>query len=148
MTPEEFFQGRLTGWGVARDLFGRILRRFTIEMIGEWSDEHRALHLDETYRYTDGTSFQRRWAIHTDDEGHILGQDALEMARLRGHQIGTDFQIVFDRPRQPGSWRRGMVQVVQFLEVTPNESIMFGRIRNFGFTVATLHVALERSDPA
>ena len=144
MTPETFFQGRLAGWGVARDLFGRILRRFTIEMTGAWSDEHRALHLDETYSYIGGGVFNRRWAIHTDELGHIIGHDALEVARMQGRQQGDDFEIVFDRPRRPGSRFNSVTQIVRFVEVTPDQSLMLGRALRFGVTVATIHVGLHR----
>ena len=129
---------------MARDPFGRILRRFTIEMTGEWSDEHRALHLDETYSYIGGESFQRRWAIHTDEQGVILGHDALEVARLRGRQIGVDFQITFDRPKRPGSRRSEPLHIVRFVEVTPDQSLMIGKVRRWGVTIATTHVALTR----
>ena len=144
MTPETFFQGRLAGWGVVRDRFGRVLRRFTIDMDGAWSDEHRALHLDETYSYVGGESHQRRWAIHTDEEGHILGHDALEVARMRGRQLGSDFQIVFDRMRQPGAKPIQPVQIVHFIEVSPDEAMMVGQIKLLGVTIATVHAALAR----
>ncbi len=144
MTPEAFFQGRLRGWGVARDPFGRILRRFAIEMTGEWSDEHRALHLDETYSYIGGETFQRRWAIHTDEQGYIFGVDAMETARMRGRQIGNDFQITFDRPRRPGGRLRDAVQVVRFIEVTPNDSLMIGQALWMGLPIASVHAALQR----
>jgi hypothetical protein len=144
LTPETFFQGRLQGWGVARDLFGRIQRRFMIDMTGEWSDEHRALHLDETYTYVDGQTHHRRWAIHTDELGHIIGHDALEVARMQGRQQGQDFEIVFDRPSRPGARTNSVTQIVRFVEVTPDQSLMLGRVLRFGVTVATLHVALRR----
>jgi hypothetical protein len=144
VTPEAFFQGRLNGWGAARDPFGRILRRFTIEMSGQWSEEHRALHLDETYSYIDGASHQRRWAIHTDEQGHIVGHDAMQVARLRGRQMGMDFQIVFDRPKQPGSRLNEPIHIVRFVDVAPDRSLMLGRVRRWGVTIATTHVALLR----
>jgi hypothetical protein len=144
VTPEAFFQGRLRGWGVARDPFGRILRRFGIEMAGEWSEEHRALHLDETYSYIGGESYQRRWAIHSDEQGHIVGHDALQIARLRGRQMGSDFQIVFDRPKQPGSRFSEPIHIVRFVDVAPGESLMLGKVRRWGVIIATTHVALRR----
>ena len=144
MTPETFFQGHLKGWGVVKDLFGRIPRRFTIDMTGEWSQEHRALHLDETYAYVNGETFQRRWAIHTDELGHIIGHDALEVARMQGRQQGQDFEIVFDRARRPGSRFNSVTQIVRFVEVTPDHALMIGRVLRFGVTAATLHAALHR----
>ncbi len=113
-------------------------------MTGEWSDEHRALHLDETYAYIDGPTHQRRWAIHTDEQGHIIGYDALEVARMRGRQSGVDFEIIFDRPRSPGSRFNSVTQIIRFVEVTPDQAMMVGRVLRFGMTVATLHAALKR----
>ena len=144
MTPEVFFQGRLVGWGVARDPLGRVLRRFQIEMAGAWSEEHRALHLDETYSYVGGETHQRRWVVHSDEQGHIIGHDALEVGRLRGRPVGPDFQLTFDRPKQPGSRRSEPVHHVRVVEVTPGRSLMLGRVRRFGFVIATTHVALMR----
>lgn len=145
MTPETFFQGRLVGWGVARDLFGRILRRFTIVMDGQWSDEHRALHLDETYTYVGGETRGRQWAIHTDDEGTIVGYDALETARMRGKQLGNEFQIIFDRPIRPGARLGGTVQRIHFVEVNANESLMIGQVLWMGvLPVASIYAALRR----
>ena len=144
MTPEVFFQGRLTGWGVAQSPFGAILRRFQIEMEGSWSEEHRALYLDETYTYEQGASHQRRWAIHTDEEGHILGHDAMEAARLRGRQRGRDFQVTFDRLNGLGPGLLEPVHIVRFVEVTDEHSLMLGKVRRWGVLIATTHVALRR----
>ncbi len=145
MTPEQFFTGETTGFGVVRSRRGKVLRRFTLEMRGEWSPDHRALHLDETYTYVGGGSFQRRWAIHTDEQGFILGHDALEVARLRGRQRGADFRIVFDRRKRPLG-RFDPPQVVDFIEAGPGRAILFGRARLFGLTIATIHAALRRRD--
>ncbi len=117
MIAEQFFVGRITGFGVVRSFSGKVLRRFTIEFRGEWQEEHRALHLDETYTYVGGGTFERSWAIHTDDEGFLLGADALQAARLRGRQRGQDFRLVFDRPRRPGGPLEPP-QIVDFIEIT------------------------------
>jgi len=141
---EVFLQGRLEGWGVARDPFGRILRRFRIEMDGVWSEEHRAIHLDETYTYVGGPRRQRHWAIHTDEQGHIRGHDAVEAARLTGVQKGNDFELRFDRLlTRPSRWTEP-VHIVQFLEVADGETLMLGRVRRWGVVIATTHVALRR----
>lgn len=141
---EMFLQGSLQGWGVARDPFGRILRRFQIEMHGVWSDEHRAIHLDESYTYVGGPKRQRRWTVHTDEQGHILGHDAVEAARLVGLQKGVDFELRFDRLQTERSRWMEPVHIVQFLEVGDAETLMLGRVRRWGIVIATTHVALRR----
>ncbi len=144
MVPEQFFLGRLTGVGAVQSFTGKILRRFTVEMSGEWSEEHRALHLDETYTYIGRDDvFQRSWAIHTDEQGFILGHDALQAARMRGRQRGQDFRIVFDRPRHPGGPMEPP-HIIDFVEITQTTAMMIGRISMFGFPLARVHAALTR----
>ena len=143
MIAEDFFAGRLTGFGVVRGLTGKVLRRFNVKYVGEWSHEHRALHLDETYTYESGTTFQRSWAIHTDEEGFILGHDALQAARMRGRQRGRDFRIVFDRPRRPGGPMEPP-QIIDFIEISATKAMLIGRVSLFGLPIATVHAALSK----
>ena len=142
MTPETFLQGRLEGFGVVRTAVGAVTRRFSIEMEGIWSEEHRALHLDETYAYVDGSVHHRRWAIHSDAQGAIIGHDALEAARLRGRQVGTDFELHFDRLAHPGPKLRGPSQIVRFHAVSPGRALLIGRVRRFGLTLGGFQAAL------
>ncbi len=145
MTPESFLEGRLTGFGCVQGFTGKVLRRYTVQMTGEWSDEHRALHLDETYTYIgrEDDVFRRSWVVHTDEEGSILGYDAVQAARFRGRQLGVDLRMVFDRPRQPGG-RPEPKQVVRFVEITPTQVMMVGRVMVLGLPFATTHTALTK----
>jgi hypothetical protein len=145
MTPESFLEGRLTGFGCVQGFTGKVLRRYTVQMTGAWSDEHRALHLDETYTYVgrEDEVFQRSWVVHTDEEGFILGYDAHQAARFRGKREGQDLRMVFDRPRQPGG-RPEPKQVVRFVEINPNQMMLVGRVMILGLPFATTHTALTK----
>ncbi len=147
MTPETFFLGHFTGWGVVIGPFGRVLRRFELTMHGVWSEEHRALHLDETYAYVEGKTFERRWALHSDADGHITGHDAFEAARLRGRPLNGAIELRFDRPpalRRAGGLRR-TTQVLRLVEVSPARIVMTGRVVRFGLTIARVQAALMRT---
>lgn len=145
MTPDSFLLGRLTGFGCVQGLSGKVLRRYTVEITGEWSDEHRAMHVDEIYAYLDAPEepLRRSWAVHTDEQGYIVGHDARQAARFRGRQDGPDVRAVFDRPIQPGG-RLEPKQRVRFIEVGPSRVMMVGRMMMFGLTLATTHTALTR----
>lgn len=143
MIIEDFFTGRLSGFGVVTGLSGKVLRRFDVHTIGEWSEEHRALHLDETYTYVGGETLVRNWAIHTDEEGFVIGVDASQAARLRGRSRGRDFRLIFDRPRRPGGPLE-LSQVVDFIEVGPGQAVMLGKVKLAGLTLATTHSFLKR----
>jgi hypothetical protein len=144
MTPLQFFDGKITGFGVVLGITGKVQRRFEVEMRGEWSDEHRALHLDETYAYAGGGGAQRRWAIQADDEGVTVGYDAVEMARMRGWPRGQNFRLVFDRQHRRTDRWIDPPQTVDLVEISPTEYFMYGRVHLFGLTIATLHTSLRR----
>ena len=145
MIIEQFFTGRLSGFGVVTGLSGKVLRRFDVQLNGEWSEEHRALHLDETYTYLGGETLTRNWAIHTDEEGFVLGIDANQAARLRGRARGMDFRLIFDRPKRPGGPLE-LSQVVDFFDVGQGQAVMKGRVTLFGLTLATTQSFVKRVD--
>lgn len=145
MSPEQFLGGRLKGFGCVQGLRGQVLRRYSVELHGVWSDEHRALHLDETYIYEgrEDDPQRRSWVVHTDEEGFVLGQDAIQAARFRGRMDGRDLRMVFDRPSRPGG-RIVSRQSVRMVLVGPDRIMMLGRLLRFGLPVATMHTALIR----
>ena len=59
--PTSFFEGRTSAWGLFEDRFGRVRRRFRVEMSGRWHD--RAFHLDESFTYDTGDCETRTWRI-------------------------------------------------------------------------------------
>jgi len=145
MTPTDILTGDITGFGCVQGMTGRVLRRYTVQLKGVWSEEHRALHLDETYVYLgrEDEPFHRSWVLHTDEEGFVLGYDAHQAARLRGRQEGQDLKLVFDRPVRPGG-RMEPRQIVRFVRISPTQLMMVGRMVVFGVPIATTHTALTR----
>lgn len=147
MTPETFLSGRFEGFGCVQSITGTVLRKYRVNVLGVWSEEHRALHMDESYVYVgkEGEIFRRSWAVHTDEHGFIVGHDANQGARFKGRQVGADIRLVFDRPVRPGG-RSEPKQIVRFVEIAPNRMMMVGRLMVFGLPLATTHTALTRLD--
>jgi hypothetical protein len=145
MSPVEFLSGRLTGFGCVQGFAGKVLRRYTVEMSGTWSDEHRALHLDESYVYVgrEQEVIRRSWVVHTDEEGYLVGHDANQAARFRGRMHGPDLRVVFDRPVRPGGPLEPR-QLVRFVEISPTQVMMAGRIVFLGVPVAATHTAVTK----
>jgi Protein of unknown function (DUF3833) len=56
-----FLDGHTRAWGVFEDRFGRLRRRFTVEMHGRWQGE--VFMLDEGFVYDTGESETRTWAV-------------------------------------------------------------------------------------
>ena len=64
-----FLAGRTTAWGIFEDRFGRLRRRFTVEMNGEWR-EH-VFYLDETFVFDTGEHETRTWRVMPTTDGQF-----------------------------------------------------------------------------
>lgn len=69
-----FLEGRTFAWGIFEDRFGRVRRRFTVEMVGGWN-EH-VFHLDEQFTYDDGSRETRVWRVEPAGPGRFTATSA------------------------------------------------------------------------
>lgn len=56
-----FLEGSSRAWGVFEDRFGRVRRRFDVQIVGKWQSEK--FTLNEHFSYDDGTKETRVWTI-------------------------------------------------------------------------------------
>lgn len=64
-----FLSGRTVACGIFEDRFGRLRRRFDVEMNGSWRDG--AFVLDERFTYDTGETETRTWLVTPLDEGRF-----------------------------------------------------------------------------
>lgn len=67
-----YFDGPLTAHGIFTDRSGRVVRRFTVQMIGRWSGNKGVL--EEDFRYSDGRTERRVWRLVDDGGGRYRGR--------------------------------------------------------------------------
>ncbi len=104
-----FLEGRTFAWGIFEDRFGRVRRRFTVEMTGRW--EERAFYLDERFTYDDGSLETRVWRVEPSEQGRFTATcadcvgiaqgdcsvDAIRMAyTFRLKLDGRELHVTFD----------------------------------------------------
>lgn len=104
-----FLCGKTRAWGIVEDRFGRIQRKFSLEMHGHWQGD--VFHLDESFRFDDGEEDSRTWLVTPgkngrftatcgDCVGHAEGQasgDTISMSyRFRIMVGGRAFVVGFD----------------------------------------------------
>lgn len=64
-----FFNGSTRAWGVFEDRFGRLKRRFTVDMQGGW--QGKVFVLDERFVYDTGDIENRTWHVTPLGSGHF-----------------------------------------------------------------------------
>ena len=69
-----FLEGRTSAWGVFEDRFGKLRRRFSVEMVGRWLDD--VFLLEESFTYDDGARETRVWRVAPSGEGQFTASCA------------------------------------------------------------------------
>lgn len=86
---EQFFDGKITGYGQYQTVFGTARRSFAVTMQGDW--DGRRLHLVEDFAFEDGTTDQRIWTLVKTGEGHWRGTAPNVIGDAIGIEDGNRF---------------------------------------------------------
>ena len=89
-----YFAGQTKAWGMFQDPFGRIKRRFTVDIVG--TVEGDQLTLEESFSYHDGESQQRTWVIDRLDAHHYQGEAEDVVGRAEGMAYGNALNWRYD----------------------------------------------------
>jgi hypothetical protein len=66
-----YFNGPLSAHGVFTDRSGRVVRRFSVAMVGRWQGDQGVL--EEDFRYSDGSTERRVWQLRLGEGGQVQG---------------------------------------------------------------------------
>ena len=83
---DEYFNGELTAHGMVQNRSGKVLRRFTVAMLGTWQGNKGTL--EEDFVYDDGELQRRVWHIEKTADGHYTGTAADVVVPAKGQTQG------------------------------------------------------------
>ena len=86
---QQYFSGEVTGWGMVQDRSGKVLRRFTVDLVGTWNGNDGVL--EENFDWSDGKKEHRRWEIRKDGD-HYQGKAGDVVGVARGEASGNALQ--------------------------------------------------------
>ncbi|MEY2994290.1 MAG: hypothetical protein RL357_1225 [Pseudomonadota bacterium] len=104
-----YFNGKLRAHGLFQDRSGEVIKRFVVEMDGQWNGDEGVL--DEHFTYADGTKDRRVWRLKYLGNGRYTGtaDDVVGEAsgQTQGHAFrwqytlnlpvdGTTYEVQFD----------------------------------------------------
>ena len=100
---EEFFLGTTTAHGQFQDRFGKVSRRFTVEIQGTWDGE--ILILSEDFIYEDNSTEQRVWTLKKASTNKWVGTAAGVDGMAYGEERGDTFnwKYSFNLPTKNGT---------------------------------------------
>lgn len=90
-----FFNGPLQAKGIVLDRSGTVTRRFSVEMIGNWTENQGTL--EEWFVFDDGEKTQRTWIINKQQDGRYTGTAGDIVGEAKGESAGFalrwDYQL-------------------------------------------------------
>ena len=90
----QYFSGTVDAYGVFTDRSGKIVKRFTVEMICKWTGApgQETGVLDEYFTYSDGTKERRVWTLKRGADGKYQGTAADVLGVANGEVKGNAFR--------------------------------------------------------
>lgn len=82
-----YFTGPVKAHGMFTDRSGRVVKRFTVSLVGSWQADTGVLK--EDFHYSDGTQEQRTWRLKDLGGGRFEGQAADIVGTAAGEQSGN-----------------------------------------------------------
>ncbi|MES2088592.1 MAG: DUF3833 domain-containing protein [Pseudomonadota bacterium] len=83
----EYFNGPLTAHGVFTDRSGRVIKRFTVQLVGRWQGDQGVL--EEDFVYSDGTQQRRVWRLTDLGQGRYTGRADDVVGQALGEAAGN-----------------------------------------------------------
>ncbi len=142
LSLESILDGELVAHGVVKDWRGRVIRKFSADLLGSWDAGIGTL--EEDFRFEDGASERRVWTFRPDGAGSYRGTAAdvvgVGTVRLAGNTAFLDYVL-----RIP--YRDGSLDVRiddRLYLVTPDVLLNESSLRKFGFKVGELLLVIQR----
>jgi len=82
-----YFTGTVDAWGYFQDRGGKLVKRFTVEIVCDWNGDIGTL--DERFTYSDGTTDRRVWTITRVSEHAYTGTAADVLGQATGEAYGN-----------------------------------------------------------
>lgn len=142
LSLRDYFNGRVEAHGMFQDRFGKVLKRFTVTMDCSWRGDVGVL--DESFRFSDGSTQRRVWTLKALPDGRFSGTAGDVVGTAQGEQRGNAFQWAYTL-RQPVGDSVYEVQMDDWMYLV-DAKVMLNRavMRKFGIRVGEVTLAFTR----
>lgn len=144
---EDFFAGRLEGWGVMESPLGGLQKRYTVQAQGQVASNDGVIHFTETWTFDDGHQDTLRWIITAEGEGRYRGSETRLEGEADGEQAGFAFHWTYTRQTpQPDGISIKLKFDDWFWRIDDKVTVVKGTAGRLGLPFATAHVTYRRLD--
>jgi hypothetical protein len=141
--PEDFFDGRLEGWGVLERPTGGVQKRFKVAAEGRSFAD--GVRYTETWTFDDGHVDTLNWEIRREADGRYTGHEDRSEGEAEGEQAGCAFHWTYSRDTpQPDGKSMKLNFDDWFFRIDETAAVARGTAGRMGLPFATAHVTYRR----
>lgn len=140
---EEFFNGKLTAYGIVQDRQGKVTRRFRVDMVGSWEGDEGIL--DEQFYYHDGEQQHRVWRLQKQPDGSYAGNadDVIKPASGETSGFALNWHYTLSIPVVEKTWHIDFDDWMYLLD--ENRLINRAQMTKWGFRVGEVTLWIEKN---
>jgi hypothetical protein len=138
----DYLDGRVEGFGIIEDRFGRLRQRFHVLMLGRRQGERLAI--EEVLTYADGTEERRHWALERGPDGRISGRADGISGPITGTPQGGQVVLDYTFPLPVAGRRIGVRVRDTFTRINGRVAVDRAILRKWGVKLAELTLVYEK----
>ncbi len=145
LSPEQFFNGKLTAQGVVKNRSGTVTRYFTAQIHAYWREANgvRTGTLEEVFKFNDGEIQHRTWTLtpstkgYTATAGDVIGAGT---AQTSGNAMQLDYRLQIDYKGSPL-----VLQVEDWMWLVDDNTLLNeSTLRKWGIKVGSVQLVIQK----
>ncbi|MDJ0831946.1 MAG: DUF3833 domain-containing protein [Gammaproteobacteria bacterium] len=139
---EEFYNGKLTAYGMVQNRSGKVLRRFKVDMVGNWEGNKGVL--DEMFYYDDGEEQRRTWYLEKHADGIYGGtaSDVVNPAKGQTSGYALNWRYTLTITVDGKTWDIDFDDWMYLMD--ENRLINRAKMKKWGFKVGEVTLWIEK----
>jgi len=142
LSLEEFFNGKVDGYGMLQSRSGKVKRRFHVVIDGKV--DNGTITLDESFEWSDGEKQKRVWTITKKSDGKYEGRAGDVIDKAEGKVAGNAVNWVYTLavPIDGSTYHLAMDDWMYL--VSDKVLLNVTQMSKFGFRVGTLTISMTK----
>lgn len=138
----EYFNGPVSAHGMFQDRSGKVVKRFTVAMLGTWKGDVGTL--EEDFTYSDGTTQRRVWTMQRGPDGQYTGRAGDVVGEATGQARGNAFHWNYTL-QQPVDGKVYEVQMDDWMFLVDEKHLLNRtEMRKFGIRLGDVTVSFTK----
>jgi hypothetical protein len=144
---ERFFAGSTTAVGTVTDRSGNVTRRFRAKALGTWSEQDRALTVEETWYWDDGFVEPRLWRWEKQAGGVWRGFEDDLVGPAEGRAVGSIVRWAYSMGVDTNAYGRLTIFADDVMHLVDADNIInLVDLYYWGFYVGKVVLHIQRGD--